>query len=66
MLSLQDKGKNLKNFNFHNNADEMGKKSVFETANFYFFFPEKEVVTVNDVRDIGYVRRNNRDFSKAD
>ena len=56
MLSLQDKGKNLKNFNFHNNADEMEKKSVFKTA---IFFSEKEAVTVNDIRDIGYVGRSN-------
>ena len=33
------------------------KKSVFETAN--SFFSEKEDVTVNDVRDIGYVGRSN-------
>ena len=34
----------------------MEKTSVFETA---FFFSEKEDVTVNDVRDIGYVERSN-------
>ena len=56
MLLLQGKGKNLKNFNFHDNADEMEKKSVFETT---IFFSEKEDVTVNDVRDIGYVGRSN-------
>ena len=32
------------------------KKSVFETADFFFFFSEKEDVTV-DV-DIGYVGRS--------
>ena len=58
MLSLQDKGKKLKKFNFHNNTDEIEKKNVFETATF-FFFSEKEDVTVNDVRDIGYVGRSN-------
>jgi len=56
LLSLQDKGKNLKNCNFHNNADEMEKKSVFKSA---IFFSEKEDVTVNYVRDIGYVGRSN-------
>ena len=55
LLSLQDKGKNLKSFNFHNNADEKEKKSVFKPA----FFSEKEDVTVNYVRDIGYVGRSN-------
>ena len=53
LLSLQDKGKNLKNFNFYNNADETEKKSVFKPAS------EKEDVTVNYVRDIGYVGRSN-------
>ena len=33
------------------------EKSVFETT--IFFFSEKEAVTVNDVRDIGYVRTSN-------
>ena len=56
LLSLQDKGKNLKYFNFHNNADEMEKKSVFKPV---IFFSEKEEVTVNYVRDIGYVGRSN-------
>ena len=57
MLPLQDKGKNIKDFNFYNNADEMEKStSVLETA---YYFSEKEDVTVDDV-DIGYVgRRNN-------
>ena len=32
------------------------KKSVFKTA---IFFSEREAVTVNDVRDIGYVGRSN-------
>ena len=59
LLSLQDKGKNLKNFNFYNNADETEKKSVFKPAVF-FFFSEKEDVTVNYVRDIGYVGRSNK------
>ena len=54
MLYLQDKEKIIKDFHFYNNADEMKKKSVFETA--VFFFPEKEDVTV-DV-DIGYVGRS--------
>ena len=48
MLSLQDKGKNLKDINFYHNADEMKKKSDFETAD---FFSKKEDVTVDDVRD---------------
>ena len=52
--SLQDKGKSIKDFHFYNSADEMKKKSVFETAD---FFSEKEDVTV-DV-DIGYVGRSN-------
>ena len=34
------------------------KKSVFKTAILFSFF-EKEDVTVDDVRDIGYVRRSN-------
>ena len=50
-MYLQDKEKIIKDFHFYNNADEMKKKSVFETAD--FFFSEKEDVTV-DV-DIGYV-----------
>ena len=58
LLSLQDKGKNLKNFNFYNNADETEKK-VFSNPLFFFFFSEKEDVTVNYVRDIGYVGRSN-------
>ena len=33
------------------------KKKCFE--NRYLFFSEKEDVTVNDVRDIGYVGRSN-------
>ena len=53
MLYLQDKEKIIKDFHFYNNADEMKKKSVFETAD--FLFSEKEDVTV-DV-DIGYVGR---------
>ena len=56
MLHLQDKEKIIKDFHFYNNADEMKKKSVFETADFFFFFFEKEDVTV-DV-DIGYVTRS--------
>ena len=59
LLSLQDKGKNLKNFNFYNNADETEKKSVLKPGFFFFFFSEKEDVTVNYVRDIGYVGRSN-------
>ena len=55
MLYLQDKEKIIKDFHFYNNADEMKKKSVFETADF-FFFSEEEDVTV-DV-DIGYVGRS--------
>jgi len=57
LLPLQDKGKNIKDFNFYNNADEMEKStSVLKTA---YYFSEKEDVTVDDV-DIGYVgRRNN-------
>ena len=54
MLYLQDKEKIIKDFHFYNNADEMKKKSVFETAD--FLFSEKEDVTV-DV-DIGYVGRS--------
>ena len=54
MLYLQDKEKIIKDFHFYNNADEMKKKSIFETAD--FFFSEKEDVTV-DV-DIGYVGRS--------
>ena len=50
---LEDKEKIIKDFHFYNNADEMKKKSVFETAD--FLFSEKEDVTV-DV-DIGYVGR---------
>ena len=53
MLYLQDKEKIIKDFHFYNNADEMKKKSVFETAD--FLFSEKGDVTV-DV-DIGYVGR---------
>ena len=49
MLPLQDKGKNIKDFNFYNNADEM-KKSVLETA---CYFSEKDDV------GIGYVVRSN-------
>ena len=56
MLSLQDKEKNLKKFNFHNNADEMEKQECFQNR---YFFSEKEDLTVNDVRDIGYVGRSN-------
>ena len=37
MLYLQDKEKIIKDFYFYNNADEMKKKSVFETADFLFF-----------------------------
>ena len=43
-------GKNIKDFHFKNNADEMKKNVFFETA-------EKEDVTV-DVH-IGYVGRSN-------
>ena len=50
------RGKNLQNFIFHNNANEMKKKSVSKPL---FFFSEEEDVTVNDVRDIGYVERSN-------
>ena len=42
------------------------KKKVFLKPLIFIFFSEKEDVTVNDVRDIGYVRRSNRDCSKAD
>ena len=54
-LSLKNKGKNIKDFHFYNNADEMKKKKVFSKP--LFFFSEKEDVTV-DV-DIGYVGRSN-------
>ena len=50
-IEIQDKGKTLKNFDFHNNADEMEKK-CFRKG---FFFSEKEDVTVNDLCDIEYV-----------
>ena len=53
-MPLQDKGKNIKDFNFYNNADEM-KKSVLETA---CYFCEKDDVTVDDV-GIGYVGSSN-------
>ena len=33
---LQDKEKIIKDFHFYNNADEMKKKSVFESADFFF------------------------------
>ena len=52
----RDKGKNPQNFIFHNNADEMKKKVCSKPL---FFFSEKQDVTVNDVRDIGYVGRSN-------
>ena len=52
----RDKGKNLQNFIFHNNADEMKKKCF---RNGYFFFSEKQDVTVNDVCDTGYVGSGN-------
>ena len=48
MLPLQEKGKNIKDFNFYNNADDMEKStSVLETA---YYFYEKEDVTVDDDR----------------
>ena len=53
-MPLQDKGKNIKDFNFYNNADEM-EKSVLETA---CYFSETDDVTVDDV-GIGYVGRSN-------
>ena len=52
----RDKGENLQNFIFLNNADEM-KKKVFSKP--LFFFSEKQDVTVNVVHDIGYVGRSN-------
>ena len=46
---LQDKKKIIKDFHFYHKADEMKKKSVFETAN--FFFSEREDMTVDvDIR----------------
>ena len=41
---LQDKKKIIKDFHFYNKPDQM-KKSVFETAD--FFFSEKEDMTVD-------------------
>ena len=49
MLLLQD---NFKGLDFYNNADEMKKKSVFETV---VFFSEREDARLDNVRDIGYV-----------
>ena len=50
MLSLQDKGKNLKDINFYHNADEMKKKVISKPL--MTFFSKTEDVTVDDVRDI--------------
>ena len=55
MLYSQDKEKIIKDFHFYHNADEM-KKKVFSKPLIFFFFSEKEDVTV-DV-DIGYVGRS--------
>ena len=52
MLLLQDKGEDLKDFSFYNNADEM-KKSVFNTVD--FFLSEREDARLDNVRDIGYL-----------
>ena len=63
LTPLQNKGKNIKDFNFYNNADEMEKStSVLETA--YYFF-EKEDVTVVDV-DIGYVQGRSNNIIAVD